>query len=619
MENKSSFILSNNNSKYLKRASSSKIIRNEMNKIFSRIPNDILKNSEELKQLVFKEKRPTYDIININKKPNKIKITHDMSDQQQNNIKNINSFREDIYEFNKEENSLFENFSKIQKENNIFGNQYHNLKIMKNKYKTGTYLDYNYLIPIGNKYSHRGIKVPKINSEKSVFSGNPLILSGSELEHFIVYNLGDRIKGTNFLRRLKDIIDIKEKGNMISIDEIKQINELERPEEKKGYIPPEILIPKLQNEIEISKNTIDNINDLEQFFQDDSGYKSNKKSFNILNKIENSESKIKIKRNLSFLKQFYNNSKLNMNNSTNISNVDNSSPTSLKNNFNIKSSSNNSLKKDKSKLFIFSRLPSFDNDTKLKNDNRFSIISKINNIHNKRKSVLPSMNFLTKNINIRFSKISPINNIRRSILNNSADTKNKILSRNFFGLNNFSYNSKNEQINNDESENSELELISALNNKNKKGLNKLELNLSDDYNIIFNKATNESKKYKLKKLQIKTTKNEKTEQIFNMILNDKKMENYKSKIEIEKFLKERGFDISKKIDNKLLFKNMEKVEKEMQNKILQEECKIRGELINTKYKKLLEKEALYSKQIKENTFKFKKIIYEKNIDKDEDL
>ena len=123
MENKSSFILSNNNSKYLKRASSSKIIRNEMNKIFSRIPNDILKNSEELKQLVFKEKRPTYDIININKKPNKIKITHDMSDQQQNNIKNINSFREDIYEFNKEENSLLENFSKIQKENNIFGNQ----------------------------------------------------------------------------------------------------------------------------------------------------------------------------------------------------------------------------------------------------------------------------------------------------------------------------------------------------------------------------------------------------------------------------------------------------------------------------------------------------------------
>ena len=202
MENKSSFILSNNNSKYLKRASSSKIIRNEMNKIFSRIPNDILKNSEELKQLVFKDKRPTYDIININKKPNKIKITHDMSDQQQNNIKNINSFREDIYEFNKEENSLLENFTKIQKENNIFGNQYHNLKIMKNKYKTGTYLDYNYLIPIGNKYSHRGIKVPKINSEKSVFSGNPLILPRGELEDFIEYNLGDRIKGTIFKKRL---------------------------------------------------------------------------------------------------------------------------------------------------------------------------------------------------------------------------------------------------------------------------------------------------------------------------------------------------------------------------------------------------------------------------------
>jgi hypothetical protein len=81
-----------------------------------------------------------------------------MSDQQQSNIKNINSFREDIYEFNKEENNLLENFSKIKKENNIFGNQYNNLKNIKNKYKTGTYLDYDYLIPIANKYSHKGIK-----------------------------------------------------------------------------------------------------------------------------------------------------------------------------------------------------------------------------------------------------------------------------------------------------------------------------------------------------------------------------------------------------------------------------------------------------------------------------
>ena len=77
------------------------------------------------------------------------------------------------------------------------------IKKNKNKFKTGTYLDYEYLINIASQYSKRGIKIPKLSSKKSVFWGNPLILDGSELEDFIVYNLGDRKKSGIFLKKEK--------------------------------------------------------------------------------------------------------------------------------------------------------------------------------------------------------------------------------------------------------------------------------------------------------------------------------------------------------------------------------------------------------------------------------
>ena len=267
MKDKPPFILFSNKSKSLNsRIQSSRKIKNHVNITFKRIPKEILKDSVELRKIVFKERKPIYDVINLSKKPNEIKITHDMSDQTQKNLENINSFREYFYDFNNDERKLLGKVSLVKAENDRFGNQFHKIERIKNKLRSGTYLDYDYLIPIANKYAFRGIKVPKINSYKSVFSGSPLILSGSELEDFIVYNLGDRDKGTKFLQRMEQIVDKKEKGNFI-ISQSEMKNNVEAPETIKGYVPPEILIPKLENEIQTSKTTLDNINDLELFFK----------------------------------------------------------------------------------------------------------------------------------------------------------------------------------------------------------------------------------------------------------------------------------------------------------------------------------------------------------------
>ena len=602
MKDKPPFILFTNLNKSLNSKIANPIkYKKDMSQIYSRIPEDVLENSEELKKIVFKERKPVYDVINLYNKPKEIEITHDMSDQTQKNLENINSFREDLYEFNQEESKLLGNFSRIKKENEIFGNQYHNMQRLKYRFKSGTYLDHDYLIPIASKYFAKGIKVPKIYTGKSVFSGNPLILSGSELEDFIVYNLGDRKKGTQFLERLEDLLEKKEHGIYIPPEK------KEKPEDLKGYVPPELLIPQLQNEVQMSKDTIKDLNSLENFFKD-------KKSLS--DKSEKEKSKISIKKNLPMIKRFNNRNKLNLsnNNSINLSNIEPLSPLSQKDspiNNKFNSNENSSLSTDKSTLFIFSKLP----QSGRKKD-RISVINDLYSEQSKRKSNLPNINYLLRNLKGRFSNINIKNNIRPSLQNNSADASNKIHSRNTLLLNKYTRDKKiEEKTNSDESEKSDLELIKELNTKQKNKLKRtsqLKLNLSDNNDSLKEK---EKAKKKLKKLKFKKQKDDKslikTEKMFNLALNEKDFDNNKN--DIIKFLKKRGYNTSRRVNNQELFKNMDRVEKGMQKSILQDEIRIRGELVNTKYKNLLEKNNTLSKQIEENTFKYKKMIMQKNM------
>jgi hypothetical protein len=278
------------------------------------------------------------------------------------------------------------------------------------------------------------------------------------------------------------------------------------------------------------------------------------------------------------------------------------------------SNDNSPTSSDKSTLFIFSKLPSNN-----RRKNRFSAISDLYNQKNKRKTNLPDINFVLRNIRGRVSNVNIHNNIRSSLQNNSADAKSKIMSKNFLILKNFPKNERIEEKNiSDESEKSELELINQLNynpkNESKRTLN-LKLDLSDNNNDIFNEK--EKRPIKIKILPFKMLKEDenliKTEKIFNLVLKDKTLDYNREKI-IE-YLKERGYNTSRNINNKELYLNFDKVEKGVQRNIFQDELKIRGDFANTKYKNLLEKNNILSKQLEDNTLKYKKMICEKNMDK----
>ena len=258
-------------------------------------------------------------------------------------------------------------------------------------------------------------------------------------------------------------------------------------------------------------------------------------------------------------------------------------------------------------------------------ETRFTFIKNLYKDQKNRKANLPNISYLIKNRKGRFSSLNIHNNKRKSIQNISADAENKIFSRNSLKLQNFSEEKIEEKTNSNESEKSELELIRELGHLPKMEIKKkLNLDLSDNNNSNINDKINRNKekkrtrKRKLTKIKIKKIKDDKnlikTEKMFNLVLKNENID--KNRKQIEKFLEKRGYDTSRAMDNQLLFKNMDRVEKGMQKKVLQEQYKIRGESVTTKYKQLLEKDDILSKQIEENTLKFKKMIYEKNVDKD---
>ena len=96
------------------------------------------------------------------------------------------------------------------------------------------------------------------------------------------------------------------------------------------------------------------------------------------------------------------------------------------------------------------------------------------------------------------------------------------------------------------------------------------------------------------------------------------------KIEIDDFLKSRGYDISKKILNKDAYINLIKMRKKMSDRnYLLEEYYIRSgnvakKFLSPKQRKILDKNDICLQKIEESEYRFKKILLEKNIDKDID-
>ena len=698
---------------------------NKLNLIFSRIPEDIIKKNPEIEKIVNPQPKIIYDVINDNKKPQIIEITNNMREPQEKVITNLNEFKEMLYDFNQEGEELLGNFSDIQEENDKFSKVYKKIQKDKSKFNTGTYLDHEYLIGIASKYATRGIKVPKINSDKSVFSGNPLILGGSELEDFIVYNLGDRKKSGIFLKKVENLVRRKEAGNYIMSDvERKKFDLILKNEKPKGYIEPNILIPKLKNDILSSKHAYNNIESFDKFFENKKKINfnnnrnnrsllmspkmtKNRSYNNIFDNINNNpynNNKIIIKKNLSFINKINNNNNNIDNNNIQNSNINNKysnistaaylsqKPSSqnsqrllsYKNISNIsKSNISSAVSRDKNTISLkFSPLPSpiYRNSInkinvsilnnlfsgKRRNNNKDE--NKINNILIKNNRILSGLSEIKKN-----DRIFSVNDIykikkRNEIIgarNNSVDRlklkKNSMLSKNLDQFNSINIDNNNklniisneDNSNEEKSEENEIKLINkelegAKENEDKNNNNKKNININifdnnfDKINENIDATKIEDVKAKnnedinLPKLQLsndittgtieksKLNKDEensqKIEHIYNSILSD----GYKSrrmKIEITDFLKSKGYDMSKELTNKDTYNNIMKMKKKMgERNYLLEEFNIRsGELsrkfLSPKQKSILNKNDFYLKKIEDNEYRYKKILLEKNIEK----
>ena len=111
------------------------------------------------------------------------------------------------------------------------------------------------------------MKVPKLSLDHNIFSGNPLLLEGSDLENYIIYNLGNKDKSMQFLNKVDDLIKRKKMGNFkVSAQELENLESFRNIEKTKGYIPPIIEINKLKNDIRSTRSSCKDLDIFNDFF-----------------------------------------------------------------------------------------------------------------------------------------------------------------------------------------------------------------------------------------------------------------------------------------------------------------------------------------------------------------
>ena len=663
MKDKPPFILYSNLNKPQSSKFSKKYINNKMNIIYSRIPDQIVKKSPVIEKLIHPNPKIYYNIISKYKKPEFIKIDKNMQESQQKKISNLNEFKEMLYNYNKEEREQLENFVEIKKENNQFLHNYKKIQNEKNRFSTGTYLDHQYLIGIANHYAARGIKIPKISVNKNVFSTNPLILGGSDLENYFLYNLGDKKKSNIYLKKVNEIVNRKLAGNyFLSNEEIKRLEYLKKKEKPKDYVPPSELIPKLQNDINKSKFTYENLENFDKFFEEDETNKkaehsnlrkisipkmgSSRSSNDIFSNIYKTNipnkykiKKIIIKKNLSLIKR-------------------------IKNNFNNKSifsSSSTNAYGGSSQIFTSlnsqRHMPKIDNNkssisSAVSRDNKYSPI--ISPFNHRNYSNLYNIKNINNNENDFFILSKPFDYPEKNIYNILYDNvsrgnNNKIIKKNLIIKNNSSnsiigrkslFSKEEKEV---ESEEDELRLL----NKELEGKNEntnIEIDNSNEVNKILNVEEKKNsidsninsintEKHKIKKIKFnkdlkiepQSNKNEfnynKIENIFNSLL-ENGYQSRRSKSEIKDFLQSRGYNTSKKVTSKDTYINVNKMKnKAIERNFLLEEFRIRnGDYskipLTLKQQAIIDKNELFTKQIERNEYILKKLLCEKNIEKD---
>ena len=247
--------------------------------LFNRIPKNILEETPEIVKAINPSQKPYFTGIKGNQKPEQTQVKGLIEDSTKKIIDSVNDFKEMLYDFNQDEEKQMKNASEIRKENINFSKIRKKILKNKSKYNTGTYLDYEAFLDISSRYIAKNMKIPHLDYEHNIFAGSPLILEGSELEDYFIYNLGDDNKNKraiSFLDKLDNFVYKKKTGNyLVDMAEMKRIEKILNEEKPKGYIPPKKQIKMYQEDINKTKKTYNDLINIDKFL---TGLKDKKNS-----------------------------------------------------------------------------------------------------------------------------------------------------------------------------------------------------------------------------------------------------------------------------------------------------------------------------------------------------
>ena len=587
--------------------------KDKLRRIYERIPIKVLKEKPEIEQLVFPEPMIIYDVINKIKKPEKLIIPKGISEVKEKKLKSLEEFKEVLYQFNQKKTDD-ENIENIKIENKIFCNNYEKLLKEKNKYKTGTYVDQEYLFIIANRYAQKGIKIPEISKEKNIFKSNPLILNGSELEYYFLYNLGDKYKSSKFLNKVEDLVDRKLTGNFILTDEeAKRLEFLQKNEKPKGFIPYEQLIPKLKNDIMKTQLTIDNLPKVNIETIETAKSRNIQKENNIndysTNITSSHRGRIKLKKSLSLANYNKFSNRVNSSISTKEYSSKRFSLLNPKMNFPLIEFNKNNISNEIIKDYPINKIP-----IKIEKKNLLNFLNQNDNLNTNNKN----------NMRPPFSSFNRINVYDKLILN-----KKKILSKRSIKSINSLTSVRTKSLGSAISKKSKMNTIENLTN-NTIGNNIFDeikvnnMDLPNKNNIVFDffkeKKIKENNNNNIK-INRKDEIYKECESIFDSLLEGK----YKSRRNVnvlKDFLKSRGYNIDNKLIHKTNVLNVNRIKnKSIERNFIMEEYKIRNRE-NGKSPLTEEQQAIINKneqiveKIGKNDYNLKKLICEKNIEKE---
>ena len=588
-------------------------------------------------------------------------IKEDMNNHEKNLLLQINEFKKGTIEFEQDKKKIFNNFQNIKKENRYFSLLYKQFKKRTVKKVENELMKNDNFFKIVNTYLLKNIRLPDLS--RNIFNSNPLILDKEHIKPYFIYNKGvDSQKFLNYLDRIKDILGRKILGSYsLSQDERRHLEELKRKEKPKGYIPPEVLIPSLQEDITKTQFTYDclineynnknNISNINKNSVDSniSSYMNNNTSVNNMNNkstksIFNSKNKkIDLKKliikKINFVKNSKKNNKLIKDSFSN-------------NNYNNSSLDTTSVPHDTKKNNISDINININNKTNLVNSNSMinirsplkerlkSNTQRVIQFFNKDldESNLIKKNLLKKSFNSNINKEKEKNNLSNlSNLSTSMIQGNKLelfspqKKVDFFKLINF--NEKEKENFREKNRHSSLKNLNVffpqyqssnyinedLNDESKQNTRKINLNLSSRYDSF-------QKKLSMPKIKQKSD-NEKNQEInienlYNKALNLNN-KSYEDEVDLENYLlsmRGKNKNLNEIMSLKNTYFNIKKMENNFYKNIIKEEYnfriknRIQGRNLNDKQNKILNKSDKFNSIFLRNANLFRKVICERDKD-----